>query len=1139
VSASDVEFRVLGPLEVWVGGAAVAIGGPKLRALLALLLLDANRVVSRGRLVAEFADGEAARSDGGGALRVQISRLRTVLGDAGVGSERVVSRPPGYLLRVEAGELDLHTFERLCDEAWRARDNGDMQATAALLREAESLWRGRALADLEFEPFARIEAERLEESRLTALEERIEAELALGRHARLVAELEALVAVYPLRERLRGQQMLALYRAGRQPEALEAYREARALLVEELALEPGPQLRNLEQAILRQERSLDVELPGGERTQTTVSTVASDHVHGELPLPSVRAGARRRRPGWRLALLAVPVLGIAAAIAGSMLAGGTTQVSALADANQLALFASDGAVKAAVGLPGAPTGMAFGFGSLWISEEGSAQVVRVDPKRRAIVATIPVGRGPAAIIAGAGDVWVVNTLDATVSRIDPGADKVAQTIRVGTEPSDLAVAGGSVWVANHGDGTLTRIDPRTGRVSAVVHEGTAPRALAAARSTLWVADDGAGTVSRLDAATGRPVDVIHVGDTPSALVAAASGVWVLDRLDATLSRIDPQRDVVESTVPLSGAPGALVVSKGAVWVSDASGGRLTRVDPSYGTAATAVQLASLPEALALDRGLWVATATGGASHRGGTLRVVWDGGVIDTIDPAASTSADVSPTEYLGLTNDGLVTFDHTDGPDGARLVPDLALSLPRPVDGGRSYTFRLRRSVRYSTGATVKAGDVRHSFERLFKLRSSGRSFYLSIIGAARCIHAPSRCDLSHGIVTNEQADTVTFHLRRPDPDFLAKLTLPYAFVLPATTPARAARLPLAATGPYEIASYRPAREVLLVRNPHFHEWSNAAQPDGYPARIVMRLVPTFAGAGRLMTAGNADFMTNVGGPPANARGYFLLHHPSQMRINPGTGTNFLFLDVHAPPFNRLRVRRALNFALDRNRIVAGFGGPAAATPACQLLPPGIPGYKRYCPYTRHPAKDGRWRSPDLARARRLVANSGTAGMKVVVWDLTGGPPIEGVPPVDALRRLGYHASLRLLPQQTYFRYTDDSRNHAQVIEGGWSADYPTANDFIGKLACAYSVPGSQAVDSSQFCDPAFDHQVAHAAALQTTDPPAADRLWARLDREVTDRAILLPTVTLNATDLLSSRVGNYHYNPVWGALVDQLWVR
>jgi YVTN family beta-propeller protein len=1132
VNKVSVKFRILGPLEVRVNGRAVAIGGPRLRALLALLLLEANRVVSRDRLLAELGDGEALGA-GSGALKVQISRLRTVLARAEGGGDRLVSRPPGYMLRVQPGELDLDTFERLVDEARGARESGDLATAAARLREAESLWRGRPLADLEFEPFARIEVERLEELRLVALEERIDAELGLGSHSQLVPELDALVATHPLRERLRGQHMLALYRAGRQPDALEVYRAGRALLVEELALEPSPRLKELEQAILRQEPLLELRSRDRGGAVADTSGLEQQEVKDESGAAS---SSRRRRQ--LLAVLSLGGAAVAAGVAISLAASGSTKVSLL-DANQLALVSDNGAaVRVAAPLPGAPTAIAAGFGSLWISESGTDRVARIDRKRKTITATIPVGRGPGAIAAGAGDVWVANTLDGTVSRIDAGADAVVQTIGVGTQPSDIAIAGGNVWVANHGDGTITRIDPSTGAVRSVVQEGAAPRALAVEGSTLWAADDGAGTVTRIDARNGKVVDVIHVGDMPAALAATAGGVWVLDQLDSTLSRIDPRRDVVEATVPLAGAPNALAAAGDAIWISNERGRSLSRVDPERLVVTRTVPVGGSPETLATGDGIWVGVAASGSGHRGGTLHIVSGGGAIDTLNPAASSSVNLPPSQLLGLTNDGLVTLDHTDGPDGARLVPDLAISLPRPVDAGRTYTFRLRPRIRYSSGAAIMPTDVSRSFERLFELRSAGASFYLAITGARGCLRVPGRCDLSRGIAANDQTNTVTFHLTRPDPDFLAKLTLQYAFVLPASTPAREANTPLPATGPYEVASYRPGRDVRLVRNPQFHEWSHAAQPDGYPDRIVIRLLPTFAGAARLMAHGG-DFMNNVGSLPRNVRSYFRLHHPSQVRVNPSMNTGFLFLNVHAPPFDDVHIRRALNLALDRSRIVTGFGGPAAATPTCQLLPPQLPGYKRYCPYTRDSRPDGRWQGPDLARARRLVAESGTKGMKVIVWDLGGGPPIEGIPPVDALRRLGYRATLRLLPESIYFKYTDDSRNHAQVIEGGWSADYPTANNFIGKLTCPYFVPGSSTVDSSEFCDPAFDRRVAAAAAMQTTNPPAAARLWARLDRELTDRAILLPTVTLNTTDLVSTRVRNYHYNPVWGALVDQLWVR
>src|SRR5215469_13957550 len=255
---TGLEFGILGPLEVKAGGAPVRVGGPRQRALLALLLCHANRVVSRDQLIDELL-GDQPDGSAEPILRVQISRLRKVLAD-GDAAPRLIARPPGYSLRVEDGELDLQVFEQRATDGRRALEQGDPGRAAVLLREAESLWRGRPLADLEFERFARFEIQRLEACRLAAVEERIEAELALGRHAALCPELEQLVAEHPLRERLRGQLMLALYRSGRQADALETYRTGRALLVEELGLEPGPELQRLECAILQQDAGLD--LPG-------------------------------------------------------------------------------------------------------------------------------------------------------------------------------------------------------------------------------------------------------------------------------------------------------------------------------------------------------------------------------------------------------------------------------------------------------------------------------------------------------------------------------------------------------------------------------------------------------------------------------------------------------------------------------------------------------------------------------------------------------------------------------------------------------------------------------------------------------------------------------------------------------------
>src|SRR5262245_12807300 len=235
-----MEFRILGPLEVVSSGELLPLGGTLQRAVLALLLTRPNEVVSVDRMIDQLWPTDPPRT-AANTLQFYLSQLRKLLGH-----DRIVTRAPGYTLRLEPDELDLERFERLV-----ARGDADS------LREALALWRGPALADLAFEPFAQVEIARLHELRLTVLEQRIDADLALGRHAQLVSELEALTHEHPLRERLHGQLMLALYRSGRQADALSAYQEARSTLVDELGIEPSVDLQRLEKAILQHDRALD------------------------------------------------------------------------------------------------------------------------------------------------------------------------------------------------------------------------------------------------------------------------------------------------------------------------------------------------------------------------------------------------------------------------------------------------------------------------------------------------------------------------------------------------------------------------------------------------------------------------------------------------------------------------------------------------------------------------------------------------------------------------------------------------------------------------------------------------------------------------------------------------------------------
>jgi DNA-binding SARP family transcriptional activator len=246
-----MEFRILGPLEVWDEGGEVSVGGAKLRALLAVFLLHPNEAVPADRLIDELW-GEDSPEDAAAALRVNVSRLRKALQQ-----DVLMTRSPGYVIRVEPDELDLHRFERLVDEGRSLLARGRAVDASERLREALALWRGPALADLAYESFAQVAIARLEEIRLGALELRIDADLALGRHAELVGELETLVTENPLREHLRMYLMTALYRSGRQAAALDAYQDARRALVDELGIDPSPALQELERAILRQDSSLD------------------------------------------------------------------------------------------------------------------------------------------------------------------------------------------------------------------------------------------------------------------------------------------------------------------------------------------------------------------------------------------------------------------------------------------------------------------------------------------------------------------------------------------------------------------------------------------------------------------------------------------------------------------------------------------------------------------------------------------------------------------------------------------------------------------------------------------------------------------------------------------------------------------
>jgi YVTN family beta-propeller protein len=424
-----------------------------------------------------------------------------------------------------------------------------------------------------------------------------------------------------------------------------------------------------------------------------------------------------------------------------------------------------------------------------------------------------------------------------------------------------------------------------------------------------------GTVTRIDERSGTVLGPIHAGSGADAVAVGTGGIWVANTLDGTVTRIDPETNAVASTIPVGDGPSGIAVAPGSVWVSNAFAGTLTRIDPARNGPFQTVTTGNRPQGVVVEPdGLFVAVRASGTGHRGGTLRVLGASGYLSNgIDPS---------TAYLGdevgiarLTNDGLVGYLKTGGAAGLVPVPDLAVSLPSPTDGGPTYSFRLRPGIRYSAGGVVRPADVRWSLERSLEAGGYYSPYFARIVGAGRCLAAPKKpCDLSRGIVTDA-----------------------------------------------------PAGQSVTVWGQRF------------------------------------------------------FHIPTE--------------------------------------------------------------------------------------ARRYI--------------------------VSVLDSLGLKARFR--------DYPGNENAGGQVVHNGWYADYAAPAGFLpAVLTCgAYKTNPVTNLNASGFCDPAIDREIARADALQTTNPEAASLLWAKVDRDLTDRAPWAAFANNSVVEVKSPRVGNYQVNPQLGTLIDQLWVR
>jgi DNA-binding SARP family transcriptional activator/streptogramin lyase len=605
-----MEFRVLGPLEVDDGERRIAIASGKQGALLAYLLVHRDTTVSIDRLVDElWASGPPPTA--AKIVRNLVSELRKLLGSGdGVA---LVTEAGGYRLRVSADQIDAGRFEVLSAQGRRLVERGETRRAAEVLREALGLWRGAAYSGLGREAFAEAESARLEQVRLACLEARIEADLALGRHTELVSELEALVTREPFRERFREQLMLALYRSGRQADALAAYRDARRTFSRELGIEPGRALQELERAILAQDPTL--ELP-------------------ERP----HVAALRRRGGVLVALGAAALLAAAAAVA-------------------LTLDDRD-----------APKGLA----ALTPNSIGA-----IDPETGRIVAQVPLGAGAARLAGSQDAVWALSTTERTLYRIDAARRELTGSARIDDVVADVAAAGDEAWVVHAGSSgttvvtrfagdqaTLLRLDSFEPGIQLLGAGGTsfgpADDRIAVGDDTVWVTTSAQrpGGVAVLDRRSGRirarlpgyvyglvlgtdatwlvaeqqlrrvdtrawQVDLEITLPSPGVAVAVAVGeraVWALTvpviqygaqgtrrTGQGIVTRVDPETEAVSTTIPIGGVPDSIAAGLGSVWITDLDRQELVRVDPHTNTVVDRIELGARPTSITLAGGLvWVA-----------------------------------------------------------------------------------------------------------------------------------------------------------------------------------------------------------------------------------------------------------------------------------------------------------------------------------------------------------------------------------------------------------------------------------------------------------------------------------------------------------------------------------------------------
>jgi peptide/nickel transport system substrate-binding protein len=488
----------------------------------------------------------------------------------------------------------------------------------------------------------------------------------------------------------------------------------------------------------------------------------------------------------------------------------------------------------------------------------------------------------------------------------------------------------------------------------------------------------------------------------------------------------------------------------------------------------------------------------------------------DSLDPALA----YAPESWQVLVNagEGLVAYRRSAGRAGAEIVPALAAQMPTVSADGRRLSFTLRADARFGppTNRPVRASDVKASIERIFLARSPGRGLYRAIRGAAAFESAPAAVGIA-GIVANDSTREVRISLVRSEPAILGALALPFAFVLPRGTPSSdQSEATTASAGPYRVAAYTPGGAIDLVRNPGYAPGQAGPAAPG-PDAITVELGVSADDALRRLASGQVDYI-QARPSPAEIRATAAGTGGRVWRHAEGA-TYYFFMNTTRPPFDDIRVRRAVNLAIDRMALARAFGGEAV--PTAQVLPPGVPGRR---PIDPAPA-------PDLERARALVARAGATGDAVSVWGPTGDPAPSATRLLEqALDRIGLRATPRLWERSTLLAQLADPAAPSQIGYARWQQDFPDGADWFPLLLAGSAIRTGSNLNYSLLDDPRVNALIAQTAT--TWDPAERAASWRAVGKAVAARAPWAPFANSVRSDLTSRRVGGYVGHQLYGFL-------